>query len=373
MIKDDPLNPNARAKHSLRFVDATHVRVGRRTLLYFAGCGYLGLAFHPQVRRAMAGAALAGPLQAGASRATTGDQADYRHFEKRLARFFQVEDAVFVTTGYLAPIIACQALRPQVTAILLDDHAHACVADGARLTGHPILRFRHGDIRDLAVRLKSLPRGSRPLIACDGTQGTRGGFTPLAPYLEKLPATGWLLVDDAHGAGTTGPGGRGICALLKLRDARIVQTISLAKAFGVSGGAILATAERIAEVKTQGPGWIGSTAPLLPVMAALECVLTLISREPQRVRRLQHNARMLHDLLPRRPEIQSDPRTPVVGVFPRSPNEVEAIRRALLAIGIHPPFIRYLSGPVDGFYRFAVLADHTPAQITQLAAALSHW
>lgn len=367
------MNPGTRTHRSLQFVDATHVRVGRRTLLYFAGCGYLGLAFHPQVRRALADAALAGPLQAGASRATTGEQPEYRHFERRLARFFQVEDAVFVPTGYLASITACQALRPEVTAILLDDHAHACVADGARLTGHPVLRFGHGDLRDLSAKLKSLPRGSRPLIACDGTQGTRGGFTPLAAYLEKLPANGWLLVDDAHGAGATGPGGRGACALMKLRDTRIVQTISLAKAFGVSGGAVLATAERIGAVKTQGPGWIGSTAPLLPVIAALECALNLISREPQRARRLQSNAEMLHELLPRRPEIQSDPRTPVVGVFPHSADEVGAIRRALLKVGIHPPFIRYLSGPVGGFYRFAVLADHTPAQVKQLAAALSHW
>lgn len=355
----------------LNFIDSTHIQLRRRTLLYFAGYGYLGLSFHPRVRRAMSNAARSGPLQAGASRATTGRHLAYAQFEKRLARFFGVEAAVSVPSGYLAPITACQGLRERIDAVLLDDLAHACVADGAALTGHRVLRFAHGDRRDLASKLKTLPRGARPLIACDGTRGTIGGFTPVASYLEALPRRGFLLVDDAHGAGATGPGGRGLCALLNLQDSRVVQTVSLAKAFGVSGGAILGAADLIAAVRNQGAGWIGSTPLLLPAVAALGAALDLILSEPKRVKRLQANAQLLYDLLPRRPEIQADPRTPVVGVFPKSPGDSESIRRALLRAGIYPPLIRYLTGPVGGFYRFAVLADHTPAEVKRLAAALS--
>lgn len=321
----------------------------------------------------MARAALAKPLQAGASRATTGEDRSYRHLEKRLARFFRVEDALIVPTGYLASITACQAMGDQIDNVLLDDRAHACVADGARLTGRRMDRFAHGELDDLGAKLKKLPRDGRPLIACDGTLGTHGGLTPLAAYLEMLPRRGFLLVDDAHGAGTVGPGGRGLCALLSLQDPRIIQTISLAKAFGVSGGAILGTSEVINAARTCGPGWIGSTAPLVPAVAALEAALDLVLQEPQRVKRLQANAQLLNKLLPQRPEIRCHPNTPIAGIIPQTKKDIKSIRNHLIEAGIFPPLIHYLNGPKLGFYRFAVLADHSVEDITRLANALSNW
>ena len=356
---------------TLEFLDATHVRVRGRTLLYFAGCNYLGLSFHRGVRQALATAAASGPLQAGASRATTGEQPAYRRLEKQLASFFRVPEAVGVATGYLAPIAACQSLRTHLTHVLLDDRAHACVVDGARLTGVPVRTFAHGRLDELAARLKRLPRGSRPLIACDGTCGTRGGATPVDAYLAVLPTDGWLLVDDAHGAGTVGPGGRGLCAHLQIRDPRVIQTISLAKAFGVGGGAILGAADVIAAVRRQASGWIGSTAPLLPAVAAVTAALRVLIDEPERIQRLQAHARQLHQQLPKRPEIVSDPRTPVVGVFPTSEDQTRALHRALQRAGICPPFIHYLPGPAPGFFRFAVLADHTAADVQRLATVLA--
>ncbi len=356
----------------LQFVDATQVRVGGRALLYFAGSNYLGLSFHPAVRRAMATAALRGPLHPGSSRATTGEQTAYRRFEHRLARYFRVEDSACVAAGYLAPIAACQALRGVITQVLLDDRAHACVADGAQLTGAPVIGFPHADARALTRELKKLPRSARPLVACDGAFGTRGGLTPVNAYVRVLPRDTLLLVDDAHGAGTVGPGGRGVCALLQIKDRRVIQTISLAKAFGVAGGAVLGTSEFAARLRTTAAGFIGSTSPLLPAIAALDAALGVFLGQPRLVTRLQANARLLHDLLPRTPEVSSDPRTPIFGVFPSSVRRAQALRRTLLGAGIFPPFIRYLSGPAEGFFRFSVSARHTPAQVRRLASAIRY-
>jgi 7-keto-8-aminopelargonate synthetase-like enzyme len=352
------------------FLDAAHIRLRGRTLLYFGGCNYLGLSWNSSVRRALAAAAKHGPLQPGASRATTGEQGAYRGFERRLAQFFRVGGAAFVSTGYLAPIAACQTLSKEITHVLLDGGAHPCVADGARLTGRPVFRFRQGNLADLKRTIAKLPRRACPLIACDGVLGACGGISPLDAYLAALPPSGLLLVDDAHGAGVVGPGGRGAVAEFGLCSSRVVQTISLAKAFGVAGGAVLGSAELAAAVRSRAAACVGSTSPLLPVAAALEASLEIVRRNPQLVGRLQSRARLLHEQVQEIGRITGDPRTPVVAFSPASIEEAERLRRALLRADIFPPFIRYYGGPASGFFRFAVCAVHRPREIRLLARTI---
>lgn len=358
------------APAGLRFLDSTHVRVRKRRLLYFGGTGYLGLAFHAEVRAAFAEAALNGFLQSAASRTTTGEQPAYLRVERQLARFFRVDDAVLVSAGYLAPIAVAHGLRDVVTEVWVADTAHACVQDAATLVGRPVMRFAHGDVTSLGAALKQLPPEARPLVASDGTRGTRGGVAPIDGYLQVLPARGILLVDDAHGAGAVGPGGRGACALLKVRDPRVIQTVSLAKAFGVVGGAILGDQRRLAAIRARAAAFIGTTAPLLPAMAALAVATRLIGKSDL-VERLQENARVLHERLPRRKDVLSDPRTPVVGVYPSSPQRARQLREALLRADIFPSFIRYLNGPPNGFLRLAVQAGHSPEDVKLLAGVLA--
>ncbi|MGH7944016.1 MAG: aminotransferase class I/II-fold pyridoxal phosphate-dependent enzyme [Opitutaceae bacterium] len=355
---------------SLRIHSATHVRADGRTLLFFAGSNYLGLTWHPALRRAMVSALKHGPLQPNGSRATTGEHRAYRDLEATIARFFGAEGAALVTNGYAAPIAACQALRTEYSHVLLDQGAHACVADGARLSGKPVVRFDTGNDVDLQRRLARLPAAARPLVATDGTFGVRGGVAPLDRYLAVLPKHGWLLVDDAHGGGTVGPGGRGAVALFGLRDPRIVQAFSLAKAFGVAGGAVVGTAECAEAVRTKASVFVGSTSMLIAAVVAAKAAVQLVAASPSRVRRLQANARLLHESLPAAPEIRSDPRTPATGVYPSSPAQAAALRKSLLAAGILPSWIRYLQGPPGGFFRFAVCSEHTPFQVRQFAAAV---
>jgi len=353
----------------LHFIDSTHVRMGRRRLVYFGGTGYLGLAFHPDVRAAMAKAAATGFLQSGASRATTGEQPTYRRVERRLARFFKVDEALLVSAGYLAPMAVVHGIRDGITHVLLEEGAHACVQDAALLAGRPVRQFRADEVDSLAGCLHELPATSRPLVACDGTRGLGGGVSPADHYLRALPARGWLLVDDAHGAGAVGPGGRGACALMKLNDPRVIQTVSLAKAFGVAGGAILGDRRRLAGIRGRASSFIGTTAPLLPAMAALEEAVDVISRSVL-VPRLQENARRLYEGLPRRREVLSDACTPIAGVYPANRRQASRLHRTLQAAGIFPSFIEYLNTPPGGFLRLAVQAGHTVEEVQQLTQAV---
>ncbi|MGH8019387.1 MAG: aminotransferase class I/II-fold pyridoxal phosphate-dependent enzyme, partial [Opitutaceae bacterium] len=354
-----------------RIASATHVHADGRSLLFFAGSNYLGLTWHPVLRRAMRSVLQKNhPLHPNGSRATTGEHRVYRELEATVARFFGAQGAALVSSGYAAPIAACQALRAEFSHVLLDATAHACVADAARLSGKPVVRFATDDAAALRRRLAKLPTGARPLVATDGTLGVRGGVAPLDRYLAALPKHGWLLVDDAHGGGTVGPGGRGAVALFGLRDPRIVQTFSLAKAFGVAGGVVVGTAECAEAVRTKASVLVGSTSMLLAAAVAAKAAIRLVATSASRVGRLQKNMRLLHESLPAAPEVRSDPRTPATGVYPSSPGQAAALRKALLAAGILPSWICYLQGPSGGFFRFALCSEHTPAQVRHLAAAI---
>ncbi|MFM8357758.1 MAG: aminotransferase class I/II-fold pyridoxal phosphate-dependent enzyme [Verrucomicrobiota bacterium] len=354
----------------LEFLDATHVRAGRRTLLYCAGCNYLGLSFDARLRRSMSRAALAGSLQPGASRGTTGEQAAYRRLERRLARFFRAESALFTAVGYLAPLAVGQGLRELFTHVLLDQRAHASVADGVQLGGRPVRRFAASDPGALARALRALPREARPLVATDGTWGTRGGFNPVDAYLDLLPDRGWLLVDDAHGAGTVGPGGRGWCAALGLQDPRLVQTVSLAKAFGVQGGAVLGGRAAVNQIRHHAASVMGTTSPLLPTVAGVEAALRIVAGRRSPVGRLQANLRLFQDLLPDHPRLLRDARSPILAIEPSDAREGARLYQALLSAGVHPPRIRYLDGPASGFFRFAISARHTSGDLRRLADAV---
>jgi 8-amino-7-oxononanoate synthase len=360
-----------RMTEGLDFLDATHVRVRGRVLTCFVGSNYVGLGRHPEVLRAMRAALELGTTQPGASRRTTGGHAWYREAERAVARFARMPEAAIVPCGYLAPLAAIHALRAESTHVLVDDRVHACVNDAANASGLPQERFPHGDCAALAVRLRAFGRSARPLVLCEGVQGTRGACAPADQYLRALPRRGRLLVDDAHGFGAVGPGGRGALALLGISDPRVVLTVSLAKGFGVGGGAVLGPREFIENLRRSAAAFVGTTSMPLTVAAGIRAAADVLGREPARAERLRANTRRLHALLPEHPELSNHPDTPVTSVIPATPRRREAMRRALLEAKIFPSFIQYLSGPASGFLRLAMTSEHSSEDVERLALALA--
>lgn len=357
----------------LHFDGPTHIVVRGRRLLYFAGCDYLRLSGHHAVRKAIASAMQHTPFGTGASRVTTGEHPAYRGAERAIARFMRQPAAILTAAGYLAPIAALQALKATATHVVLDDAAHACVADGATLCGLPIERFPSSDLAALRQFLRRLPRSARPIIACDGLQGSRGRFAPVASYLAELPSRGWLLVDDAHGFGTTGPAGRGTVAAQGLRDPRIIQTISLSKALGMQGGAVVGPRAVIDAVYHTAPAFIGNTAPLVPIAAGVEAAVNVLAASSARVNRLQQNARTLHDLLPQAALISHDCDSPVLVILPPDLPSARRLRTLLVRFGIFPSWITYLNGPSHGLFRFALCSEHRAGDIQRLTSVIGKW
>lgn len=358
----------------LRFVDAAHVRHHGRTLAYFGGCNYLALAQHPRVLAAMRQALGEGFVQPGASRATTGNHPAYTSVERALARLVRLPAAALLTSGYTAPIAAVHALREDISHVLLADDAHVCLHDAARIAGKTVFTFLSADPDALPALLRSLPKRSVPLVLTDGTRGTRAGSAPVARFLEQLPRNALLLVDDAHGIGSVGPGGRGCLAGLGVRDPRVILTASLAKALGVAGGMVAGDAGLIRKLQARAAAFVGTTSIPLANVAGVAEALRLLRAEPARLRHVQSLRRLLHARLqptaPGTPTIVSCPDSPVMALHPANAAEAARLTRRLLAAGIHPPFIRYVSGPDTGFFRFAVNAAHTEPEVTRLADCL---
>jgi 7-keto-8-aminopelargonate synthetase-like enzyme len=335
-----------------------------------SGCDYLGLSDDPVIRRAWLEASATGPLQTGASRATTGDHPLYRHAEAAIAGFLGEPAAVLTATGYLASLAVAQGLRDRATQVLVDGSAHNCVQDGARLSGLPVVTFAPGDPKALRAALRGLPRSARPLVATDGVHGIRGGMAPLAEYLRALPEAGWLWVDDAHGLGSVGPTGRGSPEVFGLQDSRLIRSVTFSKALGVAGGAVIGEAALMEHLRCRAGAYLGSSAPPLAVAAAIAAAVGRVHRLQSRVRRLQDWAGRFSKALPARPEILNDPRTPVTAIHPGDAARAQRLTEALSRAGFIPPWIRYPGGPGGGFFRIALKATHSRSQIDRLARAI---
>ncbi len=338
--------------------------------IVISGCDYLGLSDDAVIREAWLKASANGPLQTGASRATTGDHPLYRRAEKAIADFLNEPAAVLTATGYLASLAVAQGLRDQATHVVVDASAHNCVQDGARLSGLPILSFASGDARALRSVLSNLPPSARPLVATDGVYGIRGGMAPLNEYLLALPTSGWLWVDDAHGLGSVGATGRGSPEFFSLRDSRLIRSVTFSKALGVAGGAVIGDASLMEHVRTRAGAYLGSSAPPLAIAAAIAAAVVRVDKLPGRVRRLQDLARRFSNALPSRPEILNDPRTPVTAIHPLDAAQAQRLTEALTQAGFVPPWIRYPGGPGGGFFRIALKATHSRSQMDRLSRAI---
>lgn len=355
----------------LQQVDRVFVRWRGRRLVYFAGCDYYRLASHPRVLAAVRRGLKAFGLNVASSRKTTGNHALYERLERELARFFQVERAVLVDNGYMTNLAVAQAFQGEFTHVLLDARSHTSVADAAVLLGAKVVPFAHRDVADFTRQMRGLGKGARPVAFTDGMFSHDGSVAPLAEYLAALPASALLLVDDAHGAGVLGTRGRGTPSHCGVRDARVIQTVTLSKAFGAFGGAILGTRAVAEAILTKSRCFTGATPVPLPLAAGALESLRVFRANPKLQARLHANAAWLKARLRAGGMELPDAPGPIVPVIPASAKEAERLKRRLVAAGIHPPFIRYPGGPDGGYFRFVVSSEHTRAQLVKLAEALN--
>jgi len=354
----------------LQQVNRTYVRVRQRKLSYFSGCDYFRLASHPRVLAALQAGARQYGLNVAASRLTTGNHVLYRELEAELVAFFAAEIALLVPGGYMTNLVVAQALAGSFSHALMDERSHPALADATLLLDCPVLQFKSHDAEALARAVQRCGPGSKLLVLTDGMFSRDGSAAPLGEYLKVLPRDAMILVDDAHGAGVLGRTGKGTPEHAGVSRRRIIQTVTLSKAFGAYGGAILGARRLRQRILDRSRMFAGSTPLPLPVANAALAGVRMLRADRGLRRRLVANATYVKSVLRKAGLALAETPGPVVPLFPQRQSEFVRLQRALLAAGIYPPFVKYPGGPASGYFRFVISSEHTRAQLDRLLKVL---
>ena len=342
----------------------TFVRWRGRKLVYFGGCDYLRLSFHPAVLRAFNSTGSRFGLTVAASRRTTGNHLLYEQVEDAARRFFSVERAILVSNGYLTNIIAAQGLQGAFDRVFIDARAHSSLRDAASFLDCPKTEFAHRGPADLQEKIRATrPRGSIAVLT-DGMFAQDGSVAPLAAYRKVAGSKATLWVDDAHAAGILGQQGGGSVELTGIGRRNVIQTITFSKAFGAYGGAILCDQPLARRIVSQSTALAGGTPLPLPLVAAVLAALKAHRKEPGHRKKLRRNLELFWNEIGLKPEVL----VPIISVTAK---DSAALNRALLKAAIYPCFIDYGGGPFSPYFRFAISSEHTAEQIKKLARTLA--
>jgi glycine C-acetyltransferase/8-amino-7-oxononanoate synthase len=348
------------------------VRLGEVEVLLLCSNNYLGLADHPRVREAAAEAALRWGAGAGASRLISGNMEPHRYLEVELAEFEGFDEALLFGSGYLANTGAIAALAGAGEAVLSDTLNHASIIDGCRLSRAETRVYRHRDLDHLAELLAQ--PGARPaLVVTDGVFSMDGDVAPLREIHDLCRAHGArLLVDEAHGTGAIGPGGRGTVREAGLAgEPDVVVVGTLGKALGAYGAYVCADAATVDYLVNSARSFIFSTAPPPSAVAAAAEALAILRDEPERVERLQANAATMRTALAGEGLAVGGSCTQIL---PVEVGEAEptmrlcelALERGVFAQGIRPPTVPEGSSRL----RLTVMATHSETELREAARTI---
>ena len=267
--------------------------VDGKQVLNFCSNNYLGLANHPRLVKAAKEAIDQYGVGPAAVRSIAGTLDLHLALERKMAEFKRVEAAVTFQSGFTANLATIAALVGKEDVIFSDALNHASIIDGSRLSGARIVRYEHNSAADLD-RLAKENAGSyrRGLVITDGVFSMDGDIAPLDQIYEVSSANGlMLMVDDAHGEGVMGTGGRGIVDHFHLHGKVDVEVGTISKAFGVVGGVVAGSAAVIEWLRQRGRPFLFSSAMTAADSAACLAGVTILEESTELVDRLWENAR----------------------------------------------------------------------------------
>ncbi|MCC6604879.1 MAG: glycine C-acetyltransferase [Anaerolineae bacterium] len=269
----------------------SHVTIDGRSLLNFCANNYLGLANHPRLRTAVKDAVDQYGVGPGAVRTIAGTNSLHIQLEEKLAAFKRAEACITLQSGFTANLATIPALVGKGDIIFSDELNHASIIDGSRLSRADIVRYAHNDVDDLRRKIAATTEYGRRLIVTDGVFSMDGDIAPLDKICEVAEEHDILLmVDDAHGEGVLGEGGRGIVDHFGLHGRVDVEVGTLSKAFGVMGGLVAGKQTIIDWLRQRGRPFLFSSALTVPDTAACLAAVELLQESTELVERLWNNA-----------------------------------------------------------------------------------
>jgi glycine C-acetyltransferase len=279
----------------LRTIDSAPgawMTVDGKKVLNLCTNNYLGLADHPRLVKAAHEALDRYGVGPTAVRSIAGTLALHVELEKKVAEFKGVEDALYVQSGLCANQAAIQPLVGKEDVIFSDRLNHASIIDGCRLSRAKIIVYEHCDPADLEVKVKeNLADYRRGIVISDGVFSMDGDVAPLDKIYEVAERHGLMtMVDDAHGEGVLGRGGRGIVDHFGLHGKFDVEVGTFSKAFGVIGGVIAGKRVVVDYLRQKARPFLFSNAVTAADSAACLAAVEVLSESTELVDRLWENA-----------------------------------------------------------------------------------
>lgn len=280
--------------NTIRTIDSAmdgRIVVDGKPVLNFCANNYLGLANHPRLKAAAKNAIDAYGIGPGAVRTIAGTMRLHTQLEERLARFKGAEAVITLQSGFAANLATIPALVGKGDVIFSDALNHASIIDGCRLSRAQIIAYEHNNPDDLRRKIAETTEYERRLIITDGVFSMDGDIAPL-PELVAIAREHniLLMVDDAHGEGVLGKGGRGIVDHFDLHGQVDVEIGTMSKAFGVVGGIVAGRQVIIDWLRQRARPFLFSSAMTVPDVAACLEAVDILETSDELVQRLWQNA-----------------------------------------------------------------------------------
>jgi len=344
------------------------LQVDGRRVLNFCSNNYLGLANHPRLVAAAHEAMNTHGVGPAAVRSIAGTMDLHVELDKRMATFKGVEAAVTFQSGFTANLGVIPALVGKEDVVFSDELNHASIIDGSRLSGATILRYAHCDPAALG-KVIAAERGKyrRALVVSDGVFSMDGDIAPLPEtYEQARKGEALLMVDDAHGEGVLGKGGRGIVDHFGLHGKVDVEVGTFSKAFGVVGGVAAGNSRIVEWLRQRGRPFLFSSAMTVPDVAACLAAVDLLEESTQLVERLWANTEFFKGEMKKLGFDTGQSVTPITPVMLGEAKLAQDFSRALFESGVFAMAIAFPTVARDkARIRVMISAAHSTDDLEQ--------
>jgi len=277
----------------IRGPSAPRSLVDGREVVMLCSNNYLNLSNHPKLKRAAAQAARSHGAGSGSVRPIAGTMDLHEELERRIARFKGREASLFYMSGFAVNAGLIPQLAGEGDAIVTDELNHGSIIDGVRLTKAQRYIYRHNDVGDLERCLREADgHARRILVISDGVFSMDGDIAPVAEIAKVSEAYGAMVyIDDSHGEGVLGEGGRGVANHFHVEDKIHVEMGTFSKALGVVGGYAAGSEDLRRFALNKSRTWLLSGSHPPATVASCIAAIDVLETEPRWVRRLWRNTR----------------------------------------------------------------------------------
>lgn len=350
----------------------TEVLMNGKKVLMFGSNSYLGLTNHPKVIEAAVEATKKYGTGMAGSPFLNGTLDIHKKLEARLAEYVGKEDAMIYSTGFGVNLGVVSTLTGREDYIILDEQDHASIIEGRRLSFSNYLKYKHNDMESLENQLKKCDPDKIKLIVTDGVFSMEGDVANL-PEIVRLAKkyNASVMVDEAHGIGVFGEGGRGTCNHFGVTDDVDLIMGTFSKSFASLGGFIATDKEITNYLRHHSRSYI-FTASITPAStAAANAALDIILAEPERQEHLWKITNYaLENFRAMGCEI-GNTSTPIIPLFIRDDYKTFHVTKDLLDEGVFVnPVVTPAVAPQDTLIRYSLMATHTEEQVARSLEAI---